>query len=245
MMRNEILVTGMVLLGASVNDYDKRLVILTRERGKITVFAKGAKKPRSAFVAGSRPFCFGTFTIYEGRTAYNLISMDIQNYFEEITMDMDVVYYGFYFLEMAEYFTTENMRAEQELLLLYQSLRALKNNRIDNRLVQRIYELKMLAIHGEYPNVFSCMYCGREEQLDGYSPSADGMVCGCCSCGDKIKLLTSTVYTMQYIITAEIGKLYTFCVKPEVLQELGMVLNRFMQKHVGKEFNSLEMLKTT
>ena len=135
-----MILTGMVIKSAPAGEYDRRLVILTCERGKITAFARGARRPGSTLMAASAPFVFGTFALYEGRDAYSLVSVDVQNYFREITEDM----------EAADYYGRENLEAVETLKLLYQSLRALLKSAIPNRLVRAVFELKLMEINGEY-----------------------------------------------------------------------------------------------
>ena len=160
-----MVLTGMVLSVIPIGDYDKRITLLSNERGKITAFARGARRPNSQLLAATNPFAFGQFELYEGRSTYNLVKAEITNYFRELTMDLEAAYYGFYFLELASYYTQENNDERQMLKLLYQSLRALQHPSLDNRLVKVIYELRVLVVNGEYPNVFSCMKCGKKENL--------------------------------------------------------------------------------
>lgn len=149
-MRELVKITGMVLSAFPVGEYDKRLVILTKERGKITAFARGAKRPGSLLRAPSRPFAFGTFSLAEGRDAYNLYGAEIENYFEDLEKDMECACYASYFVEFADYYEREGIEATEMLKLLYQSFRALLRPAIPNRLVQRIFELKAMSLNGEY-----------------------------------------------------------------------------------------------
>lgn len=243
-MVNQIKLTGIVLSAAPVGEYDKRLVILTGQRGKITVFVKGARRPSGRFAAGSRPFSFGDFTLYQGREAYTLVDMDISNYFDDIAMDMYAVYYGFYFLELADYYSHENVSAKDMINLLYISLKALGSKSIPNRLIRYIYELKVFAINGEYPNVFQCVHCGNTDGLTGFSVEKSGAVCRKCATAikDMVQINTSTFYTMQYIISSPISKLYSFTVTDEVLTELSMVMGRWRTKYIDRQFKSLDFL---
>lgn len=204
----------MVLRAAPSGEGDKRLVLLTRERGKITVFARGARRPGSAFMAAGRPFTFGTFRLHEGREAYNLQGVDISAYFQELSEDMEGACYGSYFLEVAEYYTRENLDGTEMLTLVYQSLRALLKESIPNLLVRRVFELKTMVINGEY----------TEEPPFSVSDSA--------------------CYTWEYVIAAPLTKLYTFTVTDEVMEEFGRCVDDALRRFGHREFHSLEILET-
>ena len=47
---------------------------------------------------------------------------------------------------------------------------------------------------------------------------------------------------MQYVISADIKKMYNFNVTDEVLTEISMVMGRWMAKIIDKSFKSLELI---
>ncbi len=242
-MAQSVVLTGMVLQTMPVGEYDKRITLLTRERGKITAFARGARRPNSSLLAASAPFAFGNFELYEGKSSYNVIKAEIQNYFRELTKDLENTYYGFYFLEVADYMTQENNDEQEVLKLLYQSLRAIERTSLSNRLVRRIYELKLLVVNGVYPNVFTCHCCGRETDLTGFSVANAGMICRECQKEKPVtKVEGSTLYTLQYIVTAEMKRLYTFTVSEDVLCQLEKIMDGFFKKYVAHTFKSEQFL---
>ena len=211
-MREQISVTGMVLMAAPVGEYDRRLVILTRGRGKITAFARGVRRPGNQLMAAAAPFVFGKFLLDEGRDAYTLVGAEVENYFREIAGDMEAACYGSYFLEMADYYGRENIDATETLRLLYQSLRALLKPSVPNRLVKPVYELKLMEINGEY----------RELPLG--------------------RLNDSTLYAWQYVLAAPVESLYTFTLTDQVLGEFVRCVEQNKERFIDKTFHSLDIL---
>lgn len=244
---NEIYVTGMVIGATPIGEYDRRIVLLTRQRGKISAFARGARKPNSAFVGLTSPFTFGEFELFAGRSSYTLKSAEVKNYFAELRTDVTGAYYGMYFLDLAGYFSREGNDESQTLLLLYQTLRALTRGQPGPALVRRIYELKLITLNGEGPQVFKCQSCGRSELSGacGFSVEKGGVVCGRCAPGTRVLPLgQSTLYTLQFIISAPVEKLYSFMVKPAVQAELERIMEAYLTYYIDRRFRSKEILET-
>ena len=244
-MGTNLIVTGLVINTMPIGEYDKRITLLTKERGKITAFARGARRPNSQLLAATNPFSFGEFELFEGRSTYTVAKASISNYFRTLAYDPEAAYYGFYFLEFADFYCQENNDEKEMLKLLYQTLRALESERYDNRLVRAVFELKALAVNGEAPNVFGCLACGKKEQLYYFSARKGGILCGECKrCAeDAWKMTDSTVYTMQYVISAEIAKLYNFAVSDKVLEELRKMLAEYTHLYINHNFKSLKILE--
>lgn len=213
-MSDLVTLTGMVLSSMPIGDYDKRIVLLSRERGRIAAFAKGARRPNSLYLGPTRPMAFGTFFLYEGRSSYNLKSAEITAYFDELSRDLEDISYGSYFLEVASAYTAEGLDGTPMLKLLYQSLRALTKPSIPKLLVRYIFELRTMVINGVY-------------SLTPPSPVCE-----------------STAYTIHYIGTAPIEKLYTFTVSEQVLEELGRCMMIYRERYLEGQFTSLDILRS-
>ncbi|MBQ3164802.1 MAG: DNA repair protein RecO [Lachnospiraceae bacterium] len=213
-MQDFVIVTGIIIKSEPIGEYDRRVVILTKERGKISAFARSSRKPGNRLMAPTNPFSFGQFKLFAGKNSYTMSEADISNYFELLREDFEGAYYGMYFLEICDYYTRENNDEVDMLKLIYQSLRALTSQAFSRKLVRSIFELKAIMINGEFPGVT------QEEGLQ-----------------------ESTVYTVDYIMRTPVEKLYSFVVSEDVLQEMRVFNRKLCAKIMDRNFKSLEILE--
>lgn len=211
------------------------------------MFAKGARRPGSAFLAYTQVCVFGEFTLYQGRNSYNLSDACVKNYFTELRTDVERAYYGMYFCEVAEYLTREGNDEKDLLKLLYTSLRALAGNSIPNELIRAVFELKTMYINGEGPLLDECVKCHKPPNQKGFSVTLGGCVCENCRnevpATEYMPLNESTWYTLWFIAATPPEKLYTFIVSDEVLSELLKLSGNYLMARTNHEFEGSGLIK--
>ncbi len=232
---------GCVLSAAPVGEYDKRIVLLTREKGKFSGFARGARRPRSQLIT-CQPFAFGSFEVFEGKHSNSIVSAKISHPFTEISANLSAVWYASYFAELAGYYAAEGMEEAERIDLLYVALRALLAGKMPYPLIKLVYEFKSFVISGEYPNLFGCLSCGNLDSLAYFSYEKGGVLCS--SCGDVMerRISAAALYTLQFITVTPPEKLFSFTLKQEVQMEAEGIVAGWRKRFFPHRFKSEDYL---
>ena len=68
-------IRGIVIKETFSGDSDKYIIIFAKDIGKVSVFAKGARKLKSKFLAGTALFTYGDFIVKEVEVNTTLIQL--------------------------------------------------------------------------------------------------------------------------------------------------------------------------
>ena len=215
-MSEQTKVTGIILSVYPVGENDRRLTILTKERGKLQVFARGSRRPKHPLFGVTQPLIYCEFMVTDTRNYTYLNSAECKDYFHFLKDNLEDIYYSSYFAEVAEYFTMEGQDERNILNLLFVTFLAMKKKLIPLSLIRRIYELKILQFAGFGLQCFQCVHCGNDS--------------------------SSVLYVLQYVSSVPLNQLYSFGLKETIEKEFEWVVNRYFTVHVEHKFKAAEML---
>ena len=229
---------GVILSESNLGDFDKMLTMLTPGAGKISCVAKGARRTKSALLAGTQIFCFGEYLMYKGSETYHINSVEPIEVFYNIRIDLDKLKYAVHINKIIQDVTHENQNCYKILQLLLNTLYTISETDKNLDLVLSIFKLRLLCLLGFSPNVQKCTNCGKEEKIDHFSIRDNGFKCNSCSKQDKssIMISESTVNAIKYTVTAPPKKLYAFNIKDEALEEFKLVSKIYFNEKLEKEY---------
>ena len=89
-----------VIKGYNSKEKDKNILLFSLEEGKIWATLKGVRGDKAKMKYAKEPFCFGEFTIEEGKFSNVVTSVEIIEPFNELAQDVDKYFEGQAVLEI-------------------------------------------------------------------------------------------------------------------------------------------------
>ena len=166
--------------------------------------AKGARRPKSALLAGTQMFCFGEYLVYKGTNTYHINSVEPIEIFYNLRTDLDKLKYAVHINKIVQDVTHENQNCYNILQLLLNTLYTISETDKDLDFVLSVFKLRLLCILGFMPNIKECVNCKEKEDLDFFSIKDDGFKCKICGKQDTsaLSINKSTKSAIIYTITA-------------------------------------------
>ena len=146
-MTKHIKTEGIVLKEIPLGENGKVLTLFTKDYGKVSVAAKGVKKPGSSLVQLSQLFAYSELELYKGNSSlYTLTGGTLIEPFYGLSEDYDRIAAAGKMAVLLLKVIQENLPDEETLSLFLNSLYFINTGKREPEFVKNIFMLKMLQI---------------------------------------------------------------------------------------------------
>jgi len=231
---------GIVIRETHVNDNDKLLTILTADKGKLTIKARGVKKQGSKASLCAQMFAFSEYDLYLKNGKYTLVAADIIDAFYDLTLDLEKISLANYFAQISDFFALEDENCYDILALMINSLHIMESGKRDNRLVKCVFELKMMVVSGYKPDLSACGVCNNERALI-FNLNSGQLCCeNCTLSGKTLKLTKSTLSALRFIVDNIDKKAFSFTLPDGDMALLAKACEQYLITVSQREFSALK-----
>lgn len=238
---------GIILGSVEYKDNDKLLTVLTKDLGKITVKARGAKSSRSKLKASCQLMAFSELTLQEYQGRYVLTEASTKELFPELQTDLELLSLASYFLQVTQCVAPEEDPIPELLSLLLNALYAIGKLKKPQSLVKTVFELRLCCIVGFLPDLRGCMVCGKL-QPDRFNITQGALQCSTCrnenTDGIRLPVSTATLSALRYICNAEPKKIFSFTLSEQALHELSGITESYLCMRLERGFSTLDFYKS-
>ncbi|HVV66586.1 MAG TPA: DNA repair protein RecO [Candidatus Saccharimonadales bacterium] len=149
----QILTDGIILKRTDYGEADRIITVLTPERGKLRLMARGVRKVKSKLAGGIELFSTSQLTYIEGKGEIGtLISSRLEKHYGRIVGDIARVQLGYELIKLLDK-TTEDHPEPDYYYLLEQAFAALDDNQVDTELIRLWFQAQLIRLAGHAPNL--------------------------------------------------------------------------------------------
>ena len=171
-------VAAIVLKRRDQGEADRLLTVLARERGKVTLLAKGVRRQASRKAGHLEPFTYVALLVAKGKSLDIVTQADTVEAHRYLREDLWRSSWAYYVAELADAFVQDDDPHQLLFDLLLETLGRLDRGG-DPLLVVRYYEVHLLSLAGYQPQLFRCVQCGEllQPEVNFMSLARGGCLC--------------------------------------------------------------------
>lgn len=238
---------GLVLRETEYKDSDKLLTVLTKDRGQLTLRARGVRSRNSKLKTGCQLLAFSEFTVFEGRGTITVDEAVPLELFMPLRQDIELLSLGSYFAQVAEVLSQEDDPTPALLSLCLNSLYALSKLKLSQQQVKAAFELRAACVAGYEPVLDGCDVCGASAP-DRFDVSGGTMQCAAClhpgEHGLRLPVSSGTLAAMRYIVSCDLKRLFSFRLGEDGLQQLAGISETYFLTQLERGFFTLDFYKS-
>ncbi len=241
------ILTAVVLESRDYKEHDRFYTLYTRERGKLRVMGKSARKFASKLAAHMTPFTELTCMLAHGKLWFRLAGVERKRDFKRLRGDLQAVGLGYGLNELLRYAVGNGEKDESLydfLLDAYEWIARLPDlSRERLGFVHSALTLKWLVMTGIGPHCDACVSCTSDLEAirkPYISTVHGGLVCATCVGRDRARfadaLLVSheLISALRFIAMAPFDTLLTQGLEP-LLVDLQNIQDAFVAYHLERE----------
>ena len=164
---------------------DRIVTFLTRERGKKSGVARGARAPHSRFAGQLQPLAKAQITWFEkpGRDLVRISAVELVRPVHRLQADLEGILLGSYLADHMLEFAQEDESSELLFRLLDSTLEALLDG-VDQDVAARYFECWVLRLGGIFPVPDACPRCATPLAARAVlPPHGETLLCPACARG--------------------------------------------------------------
>ncbi len=231
-----------------LQEQDRIVTFLTRERGKKRGVARGARRKYSRFAGQLQPLAKVRATWFEkeGRDLVRISSLELLRAPDRLYRDLEGILLGSYLAGNALEFAQENEESELLYRLLDTTTTALCEG-ADKHLAARFYEAWVLRLAGVFPPPVECPSCGGDLATKGAALTAagDSLICRECAGPGAREVSPAAVEFLSRIGHQKLALLGRKPPPARVLAEVEEISARVRRAFLQDELKSYRVLKQT
>ena len=218
----------------------------TKEFGKVSGILKGIRNDPEKFASNLEPFSLNEIIFYRKKNTHlHLVSQaDKMDNFSGIRQSVEKTTAAGFMTELVNCIMQPEDKNEDVFELLLTSLKELETNYSPEK-ISMIFKIKMLNLSGFKPHFDSCVSCS--EKISGqskFSIALGGLLCARCIHKDPASrmIFRGTVATILHIERNSFSNSLNLGLNPQIKKELDLILNSFLNFHLGKELKSQKLI---